>query len=229
MRYSPPCGDYVSSVFSTPSLVGLWRLGELSGTTAFDSKGSNNLTHSGGVTVGAGGALTGDNDKAASYDGVDDFSSRADTAAFEPGLGSFTWEMWFQTGVTTRVGLYRHSDGSNVNGVLLDVNGSAVGQVRVQVQSLAAATTGGTYNDGGWHHVAGVLDRSNNQLRLYVDGALKATTDVSSYSAVNLDSTGTVQVGSVSSPVFMSGKLDEVALYNTALSASKIKDHYDAR
>ncbi|MCJ7692985.1 MAG: hypothetical protein MUO22_06170, partial [Sedimentisphaerales bacterium] len=52
--------------------LGYWRLGESSGTTATDRAGSYNGTYSGGVTLGTTGALSGDSDTAASFDGSND-------------------------------------------------------------------------------------------------------------------------------------------------------------
>jgi hypothetical protein len=54
---------------------GYWRLGETSGTTAFDaatSDGAQNGTYESGVTLGVAGALRNDSDTAAAFDGTID-------------------------------------------------------------------------------------------------------------------------------------------------------------
>src|SRR3954463_8284562 len=53
--------------------VSYWRLGETSGTVAADQQApSNPGTYLGGVGLGAPGALVGDPDRAAAFDGIDD-------------------------------------------------------------------------------------------------------------------------------------------------------------
>ncbi len=46
-----------------------WRLGEASGTTALDSKSTNNGTYVNGVTLGTTGAIANDANTAASFNG----------------------------------------------------------------------------------------------------------------------------------------------------------------
>ncbi|HEY6461522.1 MAG TPA: hypothetical protein VIY73_15250, partial [Polyangiaceae bacterium] len=47
-----------------------WRFGEASGTVAVDQMGATNGTYVGGVTLGAPGAIAGDGDTAATFDGA---------------------------------------------------------------------------------------------------------------------------------------------------------------
>ena len=61
--------SYSDTVLGTPGLLGYWRLGEQSGTTAVDATGSNNGTYVGGSTLGQPGALASDSDTSASFDG----------------------------------------------------------------------------------------------------------------------------------------------------------------
>ena len=52
--------------------IAYWRLGESSGTTAFDQAGPTNGSYQNGVTLGQSGALITGSDSAAAFDGVDD-------------------------------------------------------------------------------------------------------------------------------------------------------------
>src|SRR5205807_1730173 len=64
----PPPPAYRDAVLGQGGLVSYWRLGEGSGTTALDSKGSSNGTYS-SVTLGSSGAVVHDPDTAASFNG----------------------------------------------------------------------------------------------------------------------------------------------------------------
>ena len=72
------------------------------------------------------------------------------------------------------------------------------------------------YNDGGWHHVAGVL--RNGLAELYVDGVLKASDTTGPISSVR-PSTG-VQIGRVASD--FAGDIDEVFVFSRALTDVEI-------
>ena len=89
-------------------------------------------------------------------------------------------------------------------------------------------------NDGQWHHVAGVYDGAH--MYLYVDGALDVSQPATGLIAQNSDplclganskayvpSCGCNELG-----YFFNGLIDEVSIYNRALSASEIQTIYAA-
>jgi hypothetical protein len=80
-------------------------------------------------------------------------------------------------------------------------------------------------NDGNWHFVACVLNRTNNTLSIYVDGALKGQANASAISAVNLDP-GSVM--NVPTPYFDTSSIlvDGIRFYNRALTAMEIERIY---
>ena len=71
------------------------------------------------------------------------------------------------------------------------------------------------------YHVVGTYDGSN--LRIYVNGDLKGTQQ---RSGAIVDGAGNLSIGGSS---WWNGTLDEVAFYNTALSSTQVRDHYNAR
>ncbi|MGI3782898.1 MAG: PKD domain-containing protein, partial [Janthinobacterium lividum] len=85
-----------------------------------------------------------------------------------------------------------------------------------------------TYNDGAWHHVVATL--SSSGMVLYADGAKAASwTSITSGRAYG----GFWRIGADVLPgktsttsSFLSGTIDDVAVYPTALSASTVKTHY---
>ena len=65
---APGTSTYSNLVLLSTALVGYWRLGETAGTTACAEPGLGRDL-SGGVTLGAGGAIAGDADTAALFGG----------------------------------------------------------------------------------------------------------------------------------------------------------------
>ena len=81
------------------SPAGYWRLGEASGTTLNDSSGNSHSGTYTSVTLGATGALAGDSDTAATFNGS---SSHADVA-YASWMGvttALSVEAWIKTTAT---------------------------------------------------------------------------------------------------------------------------------
>lgn len=80
-------------------------------------------------------------------------------------------------------------------------------------------------NDGVWHHVVAVRDAAAGLDRLYVDG-VEAINVARSYTT-DFTSTGLISIGSYSDAYFFDGAIDEVAVYDKALSATQVAYHYN--
>src|SRR3954469_21505117 len=84
---------YSTAITGTAGLVSYWRLGEPSGTAACDSFGSNGGTYQGGFALGRVGAIAGDPDTAAGFDGSTGNVSIPHTSSGDVG-DNFTVEAW---------------------------------------------------------------------------------------------------------------------------------------
>ncbi len=86
-------------------------------------------------------------------------------------------------------------------------------------------TSPNTYNDGKWHYVTVSYD--SNILRLYIDGAQVAAINVN----LQPDNTGgqALRAGanSLSAGNFFTGNIDEIRLWNRALTPTEVKNAYD--
>jgi hypothetical protein len=84
-------------------------------------------------------------------------------------------------------------------------------------------------SDGKWHHLAGVHDAANDKVLLYIDGVLNAQMDFSY--ASGFSSTSAIQLASMyrngSYQFFYEGELDEVVIYNRAITANEIQLHHE--
>jgi hypothetical protein len=202
-----------------------WRLGETSGTFA-NSNGSGNtgsLTGT-GVTRHAPDLVAANSDGALSFT---DATSYVTTTASLTGVSATqaSAEVWFKaSSFGNYIDLVNHGYGGTggqgwalfvtSTGVLyFGLNQSGSPQQLVGSAPLATNTT---------YHAVGTYD--GNVIRLYLNGALIGSKTVG---ALTLNTTSGVFTGrtDTTGPV----TVDELALYSTALSATRVQAHYSAR
>lgn len=209
-----------------------WRFGETSGAYAADSSASGDdsgvhwNTPAQAVTDAAAGSGS-----AVRYTGTSSQWTYSDKLHSTP--SSFSLELWFKTNSTTGGKLVGFGNkvqlvSSNYDKqIYLTSNGRLV--FGVYPGSAKTVTTTASYNNNAWHHV--VATEGGNGIRLYVDGSLKASdSSVTSSQQYN----GYWRVGgdslsgwpNVPSSIYYTGLIDEVAVYNSALSATQVASHY---
>jgi len=79
------------------------------------------------------------------------------------------------------------------------------------------------FSPGRWYHLVGVIDNASSRARLYVDGAL--VVDDAETTPMERD-TGAVWIGWSPTNAGVDGRIDEVAIWNRALSAAEIAALY---
>ena len=215
-----------TSIQSEPNLLGHWKLDETSGTTAYDATAQqNNGTLLGGFTFG-GNSVPGHSNTALSFDGYNDLvrAGNPSDGSLDMGFSSFSVSNWFY--ITSNQNKWQYfvnkaAGGATGYGVGIDYTNKVV--ARFKTSSSNVTCEGPVPSSGVWHHVVAVYDRSNNQISLYLDGALEATAAIGSGS---LDNNYDFQIGAYgygSVPAnFFKGALDDVRLYDKALSASEV-------
>jgi hypothetical protein len=213
------------------SPVGYWRLGETAGTAAGDeTSGGNPGTLQGGVQTGVVGAILGDADTAMHFDGADDAIDAGDpsSGALDLGSGNATAEAWIRTsspGVGAIVGK-ENADGSSTpywDMLVTNVPGRE-GDLRTKIfdgTNTIYAYSAVPVNDGNWHHVTVVIDRSVGVI-VDVDGIRTTTAGTLTGTLSNPTS---LTIGKIAGyPTFL-GDIDEVAIYRSALSSARIAAH----
>jgi hypothetical protein len=199
--------------------ISYWRLGETSGTVAADQQTpANPGTYVGGVGLGAPGALTGDPDRAAAFDGVDDEVQLGGAPLAVSGTA--TVEGWF----FWEGGIALMRDNTSAAGWILAFDSG--GQVAYRVGGTQVATGRSTASvRDGWHHV--VLTASGGATAWYLDGVPVVTTAAGAGTAAAALPWHVMGNGSVATQRTR-GRADEVAIYGRALEATEVQDHFRA-
>jgi hypothetical protein len=217
--------DYRSTILAD-SPVAYYRLGESSGTTASDETGNYDATYANSPTLGETGAISGDSNTsvllASASSQYAEIDSNLSITAYP-----FTIEAWVKTTATAEgvVGSFVVNTANNQMFALrVSASGIAYTFARNTSGVLAESTT--AVNDGNWHHIVAVFAASNDRI-IYVDGAAEDTHAANvTLPAINRFSIG--RLGDTSPGAYFTGTVDEVAVYDTALSASTILAHYNA-
>jgi hypothetical protein len=90
------------------------------------------------------------------------------TSPFNFGKGSFTIEFWIKGGGT---GLILSNQNYWRNGFAVSVVTNTIYFTITDSNTTScSASTSNSFGDDKWHHIAGVVDRTNNSLVLFVDG-----------------------------------------------------------
>lgn len=224
-----------SSVILADSPLAYWRLNEASGTTAADSSGNaHNGTISGAVTLGAAGLVAGaGSDTAYSFDGTAGTPGQVLTAWNPSGYSAFSVEAWvnFSTivsGSNPRLIVNSHDDFTGTSGFELfyDVGGAGF-HWTVGNGSATGNVVGGAITFGATYHVVGTWDGAT--VRLYVNGQQVGTPGTLSGGTL---AAGPANVGlgysSDYNGDYLTGALDEVAVYGAALTPTQVQAHYVA-
>jgi len=230
-------GPYENAVRSTAGLVDYWRLGETSGTSLADSVGTSTATARNGVTLGSAGNLTLDPNTAASFDGVNDNAAASVNLSGTSKVTIEFWMKWTSFANNDDLAFEFTSNNTNNNGAFVINPNSTTSSSRFEV----ALGRNGSRNTafftrpsaGVWHHYAIVLNTSaiaSQQILVYVDGAAVSISKGSSGTGAGNFANSTLNFMSRNgSSLFGAGTLDEVAIYNQALTATQIAQHYAAR
>jgi YD repeat-containing protein len=229
-------GTYYGAVSSTSGLIDYWRLGEKSGTSFADGVGSNAAIFEGGVGLGTPGALAGDPNSAASFDGSNDTASAKLDLSGSSQLTLEFWLNWAAYANNDRLAFeFTPNFNNNDGGFLVDPNaGELGGKFGVGIGRGGSRNTAyfARPSAGAWHHYTLVFDTqapANQQVIPYVDGQpISYEKTASGTGAGNFANSTLYFMSRNAITLFGNGKLDEVALYNRALNSSEVATHFEA-
>jgi len=205
-------------------VVGYWHFDEGVATSSYDSSGNRNN----GVLINGPTWQTSSNCRSGSclsFDGTNDYVD-VGTGTSLSITQNITMETWVKLNTYTSGGTNtdRASIVQKTGQYYMTVN-SANGTLDVFFQGITGAHTSSnsTIPLNEWAHVAITYDGSN--IKWYINGSLDKTLPAAGTIGTDLRS---VRVGGEPGfGRFTNGHIDEVRIYNRALSAEEIQNHYN--
>lgn len=214
--------DYVAEVLADDP-AGYWRFEETAGAVATDSSGNNrNATVNGGVTLGVDGVLAGTGDHSARFNGSSGYV-QLPGAWGGAGWSELTIDAWVNTADPITADFQSVLSGHDPNAF-------------AHFQLFSAGNTG-IYTDAGfvatpiipatptgtWRHV--VITAKSGESKVYVDGEQVGSTVTTAFNNIAPSSNVSIGLGHANSRWFR-GQIDEVAIYDQALSEERVLLHF---
>ena len=214
--------------FRFNSLVGYWPFNDASGTTAADLSGYGNP----GTLAGGPNWVDGREGKALLFDGTNDYVEVGDPASgvldFEE-TQSFSFGAWIKPAILDTTGrrFISKRNGADVgyecsvikrsgHGFFAELGDGSSAPSSYDAGILVPLTV------GEWYHVMTVVDREANELRLYLNGALQGTVNVTGLGSVAIGEALNLGRASGNSAKSFAGVLDEVRIYSRVLTPEEI-------
>ena len=203
------------------SPVGSWDFDEGAGTTTADV--TDNTNPRDGTFQGAPDWVPGKFGKALKFDG-DDAVNVGHYSELSINTRTMAMEAWVR------------NPGGTFDGIILNKESTYEIAVRSGGRFACAINTtetgwfwinAGFVNDGSWHHVVCQL-ADDGRIKLYVDGALSAQSAVVLINGLVKPTTQPLRIARRAGGSYFHGEIDEVAVYDYALTASEIADHASA-
>ncbi|MDD3927789.1 MAG: LamG domain-containing protein, partial [bacterium] len=201
-------------------VVSHWRLNESSGSTAFDTMGTNNGTLTNGPVWTSGKRNGG-----LSFDGVDDYVNCGTDASLDIS-DSITVEAWIKTSNIAQNAYLVCKDQFSPRCWTLKLDSGCVRWINWDSNGNIkdVYSNSGEQSNDTWFHVVAIRDGSGSLQKLYINGVLQANTNT--WSGTIRSSIDTpVRIGGLPGYYFQ-GTIDEVKIYNRVLSDAEINENY---
>lgn len=217
----------------TSNLVGWWTFdgNKLTTTTATDSSpsaGNGTLTNGPVPTLGKIG-------QALNFDGTDDYVDGGISSIFNFGSSDFTITLWvYPTNVTAGqykalIGTHQGSNYANGRGWSIVMNVDNGGDLYFVAGNDTSTPWEIAYGINAglpinqWTHI--IITRSGNSFQWYKNGLAVASgmTDTDSIG----NATYNLQIGNTGNERYFTGSIDDVRIYNKALSAGEVGQLYN--
>ena len=174
-----------------------------------------------------------------SFDGIDDNIDCGNISALN-GATQATWSCWYKKtasgatyfmgtwgGASARVFLpYQYGQGASA--IMYVYMGSSTGSNRLMFQNA----TNCVINLNTWYHMAFVYNESessnSDKLKFYLDGT-ELPNETTGFALTSLNTvTASFGIGAPFTTGFLTGNLDEIAIWNKALTSTQVQSIYNA-
>lgn len=238
------------------SLVGWWRFNEGTGTVTQDYSGYGNNGTLTNMNTGidnctgncSGWTTSGKFGNAIQFDGVNDYVNMGKGNGFldfSSNQSSFSVSAWFKSkywksGDSSNELVKKYSWGLHDGWVLIGRGGDICGMQLMSKTIMSADSNRYTYVScssnvslNQWHHAVGVVNRNVNQVSFYLDGRLTGSVSILNWTLANTSNMNLL-IGHEGSPIggmwnysAFNGTIDEIRIYNRALSPEEINASYN--
>jgi len=212
----------------TKGLVGWWNFDgkTIAGTHVYDASGNGNR----GVMTNGPTLVNGKLGQALQFDEHNDYVEVPQSSSINVG-DDFTVSFWMKTIDTCSSAACRGLVSKDIAGCGAGEQDWLITMVSGTVRFFTGGSSCGnlisvkTVNDGVWHAVAVTRNRTTGRKEMYIDGA---PDDSNTHYTDSLTNTANLYLGAnVAGGGLFPGLLDDVRIYNRALSADEIKRLYN--
>lgn len=215
--------DTIPMAVLTANLIGHWTFdaNDISGTTAYDRSGNGNN----GVMTNGPTPIAGMTGGALGFDGGNDYVAVTTASTIS---APYTISAWALTNLATSVNAVAGSRGpSDTSFDFKFQNGNRIhgdiGTGSSWITTSADATF--NYSTAVWYHIAYVV--SSTGYTIYANGAPVATSTYASTTPLLLNATHILNFGRAGNVgEYLNGKIDDVRVYNAALTSGDISSLY---
>lgn len=212
----------VTATFTDQTLVGYWKFDETSGTTAHDAS-VNGLNG----TVNGATWTTGKVNGALQFNGTSSYVDMGNPSQLQS-TGSITWSAW----------VWATASPADDGQIIAKSDGAGGWEFKTSPdtgpQTFAVAVYGSSGAYAGrysttvralntWYHVAGVYNAASQTLNIYVNGVLNNGTLMGTVPSSRNITSANVNVGRRSGGYYFNGLVDDVRIYNRALTQPEIQ------
>ena len=217
----------------TTGLIAHWKLDETSGTTAYDSAGSNDGTLVGSPAWVAPGAPGLNPAGALDFPGGTHYVDCGNDTSLDI-TGSRSASAWIRVDNWADPAVSNSWDEivskGDMEGNFDIIRWSKSDQMGFYVAGANAVQGSTSVKDGLWHLVTGVYDNPAGTLALYIDGVLDGTATCDPDLVIGVN-TANVRINGLHMPSdpsydevrHIDGTIDDVRIYNRALSAADVQ------
>jgi hypothetical protein len=216
----PEVLSYVNGIVyeNSSGLIGYWKL---------DSNANDNSGYGNDGTIVGAGIVAGKLGNALYFDGTDIVSiPQSSSLNLSTDQTLSAWVKYTTNGTNVRVIIEKRASGGSINYRMYETLAGLLGCEWYDGTSDIGAFSTTVKNDDQWHYTVCVRDSVNNRGYIYVDGVMNqnvsdTTVDANILNAGNL----WFAVGGLGIQYF-NGTIDDVKLYNRALSQSEVESAY---
>jgi len=227
-NYALDANEVAALYVPTPQtgLIAHWKLDETSGTTAYDSAGTNNGTLVGSpLPVWTNGAVDG----ALSFSGAQGVCISSSSGSASPlniYNSNITLVAWIKPAATGGGTIISRAKEHYIAYRIYSPDGKKVTLNTYRSPTHWQLTTGDVLTPGNWYQVVGVFDRTNDTGIIYVNGVEQARSTDMITDPYSCDAPTTIGYRNNTSDQPYNGVIDDACIYDYALSDAEVAALY---